>query len=285
MHLHLRPNLHSPLVSAQFGNCLIDQLTDVDDMDELPIDLSTTTTAGQLELCVEPTQSSGSHQYSSKSSSLLATGIILRHASRCPARYAIRQLGPIPQNLADKQVRIAAAVLPIHHQTGHLLLTRRTESLRIFPGCWVFPGGAVDEHEELITAAAREVLEETGLTCSDLKPLCAWESCWPTESMPVDHPRAHHLLLFYTATVVGNLRLQAMECDAAIWLSPEQVNWLQTRHAEPDGVVEVFDETGSCFNLPGDQMHGAYPNATGKGTAKGHLFALEQYAKLQRSVK
>lgn len=39
---------------------------------------------------------------------------------------------------------------------------------------WEIPGGKVDEGESLESAATRECLEETGIACSDLKPLISF---------------------------------------------------------------------------------------------------------------
>lgn len=95
-----------------------------------------------------------------------------------------------------------------------VLITRRSEALRSFPGCWVLPGGHWEAGETLEATAAREVrckarggdvrgrvwseadvavaalwvrdggaqvLEETGLSLAeeDLTPLAMWESNYP----------------------------------------------------------------------------------------------------------
>jgi 8-oxo-dGTP pyrophosphatase MutT (NUDIX family) len=44
-----------------------------------------------------------------------------------------------------------------------VLLFKRSESSSKFPGWWTIPGGHIDETEDAITAAAREVKEETGI--------------------------------------------------------------------------------------------------------------------------
>jgi ADP-ribose pyrophosphatase len=58
-------------------------------------------------------------------------------------------------------------------QRGRVLLTRQYRYL-IDGYSWEIPGGKVDKGETPETAAVRECIEETGVRCSDLKPLVAY---------------------------------------------------------------------------------------------------------------
>ncbi|QSQ27890.1 NUDIX hydrolase [Pyxidicoccus parkwayensis] len=64
------------------------------------------------------------------------------------------------------------------------------------PVGWALPGGFVDEGEALHTAAAREALEETGLTVKLLEQFF-------TYSDPKRDPRQHTISTVYLATAEG----------------------------------------------------------------------------------
>ena len=50
---------------------------------------------------------------------------------------------------------------------GKVLMHKRAESKKKFPGYWIGPGGHVDENEDVLTTALREVKEETGVILSE----------------------------------------------------------------------------------------------------------------------
>ena len=52
-------------------------------------------------------------------------------------------------------------------KNGQVLLFKRSENAKKFPGFWIGPGGHIDEHEDALTAAIREVVEETGIAVDE----------------------------------------------------------------------------------------------------------------------
>lgn len=61
-------------------------------------------------------------------------------------------------------VKIVAETYISHD--GKILMQKRSNSSKRFPGFWAGPGGHVDEGEDVLTAAIREVKEEAGVEIS-----------------------------------------------------------------------------------------------------------------------
>jgi len=64
-------------------------------------------------------------------------------------------------------IRLVAKVVLVRE--GKVLLMRRGMTDKRRPGQWDLPGGAVDEDEDINSAAARETQEEAGITVDPLK--------------------------------------------------------------------------------------------------------------------
>lgn len=77
---------------------------------------------------------------------------------------------------------------------GHVLLIER--GWDPFEGMWALPGGHVDPGETSLTAAARELAEETGITV----PVSALQQVG-TFDAPGRDPRGRYVTVAYTATL------------------------------------------------------------------------------------
>jgi 8-oxo-dGTP diphosphatase len=104
--------------------------------------------------------------------------------------------------------KVAAAVLV--EREGKVLLVQR--SIEPERGKWSLPAGFVDAEEDPREAAVRECLEETGL---DVRITGLFDVLYGRE-----HPRGAHILIVYTAQIVGG-ELQARDdADAAAFFDP-----------------------------------------------------------------
>ena len=95
----------------------------------------------------------------------------------------------------------------LFHRSGNrlevLLIKRAREP---FKGLWAFPGGFVDKNESLEDAAARELLEETGLTQIRLEQIGAFGD-------PGRDPRGHTVSVIFASIV--DRRIEAIAADDA----------------------------------------------------------------------
>jgi len=70
------------------------------------------------------------------------------------------------------------ALIAAFNSQGQILLLQRPESAHC-GGLWSFPGGKVEARESPLTAARRELIEETGLTGSDWRMLGSHRHVYP----------------------------------------------------------------------------------------------------------
>jgi 8-oxo-dGTP diphosphatase len=89
-----------------------------------------------------------------------------------------------------------------------LLIQRRNPP---FKGAWALPGGFVNANEPLDRAAARELMEETGITGVPLEQLAAYGD-------PGRDPRGHTVsVVFYSFVVAGAQPVAADDAADADW--------------------------------------------------------------------
>ena len=96
----------------------------------------------------------------------------------------------------------------VNGQKEILLIQRKNEP---FKNQWALPGGFVDNHEDLITAARRELEEETSVKVFDLQQI-------KTYGNPYRDPRGYMVSVAYLATV--DATIQATAADDA-----KEVKW------------------------------------------------------------
>ncbi len=105
--------------------------------------------------------------------------------------------------------KVAAAVLI--EWDGRVLLVRRTNEP--FRGLWTLPAGFVNGGEDPAEAAARECLEETGLTVHVTHVLDVIAGR--------EHNRGADFIIVYHAEVISGALLAADDADAAEWFARE----------------------------------------------------------------
>lgn len=85
-------------------------------------------------------------------------------------------------------------------------------------GCWQFPGGHLEFNESIEACAAREILEETGITIKNLRLTTFTNDIFKQE-------HKHYVTLFVLADYDAGI-VQVKEpdkCDEWGWFSPEDL--------------------------------------------------------------
>lgn len=103
--------------------------------------------------------------------------------------------------------KVAAAVLI--EQDGRVLLVRRVNEP--FRGMWTLPAGFVNGGEDPAEAAARECLEETGLSVRITRVLDVISG--------KEHERGADFIIVYHAEVISGELVPADDADAAEWFT------------------------------------------------------------------
>lgn len=107
--------------------------------------------------------------------------------------------------------KVAAAVLV--EKDGRVLLARRVNEP--FRGMWTLPAGFINGGEDPAEAAARECLEETGLSVRVTQVL---------EIIPGrEHPRGADFVIVYRAEVLGGELKPDDDADAVEWFGRDEL--------------------------------------------------------------
>ena len=232
-------------------------------------------------------------------------------ATVCPT--TIKKIDPNSEHYRKKPfTQLAVVGLVLDSPRGeHVLLTRRPSHMRSFPGAWVLPGGGFDPgagDASLKDALQREIQEETGLSLSQqqheddengIRPLCLWESCYPTDPHAPGPIRAHHMVVFFKAVCekqqgmfdkssIGTtatkaftsgpqrtppLQLQESEVDSALWLSVEDFQHVlkhmnesgESKGSSPNSstLQSSLDKPISIYNSDGSIVQGSLQTLVG----------------------
>ncbi|XP_018019850.1 uncharacterized protein LOC108676300 [Hyalella azteca] len=184
---------------------------------------------------------------------------VLEHPPFCCAhRISPKDFTALPLDDKQRGVDVGVAVL-LESSDERILITRRAQHMRTFPGVWVPPGGHIEDGESIIEAGMREVFEETALrlvkgkhpesvflqlpnedgssqdmsneiTNEDSNINCyrvlgLWESCFPPV-LYAGTPKRQHLV-YYLHVLVSqrsediepHIKLERSEVGASTWLN------------------------------------------------------------------
>ena len=144
--------------------------------------------------------------------------------SRCGARFnyeerfgKVRPVCPQCGWIHFVDPKVAAAVLI--EQNRRVLLVRRANEP--FRGLWTLPAGFINGGEDPAEAAARECLEETGLSVRVIRILDIISG--------KEHPRGADFTIIYQAEILSGELMPEDDADAVEWFAREQLPALAFR--------------------------------------------------------
>ena len=111
-----------------------------------------------------------------------------------------------------------AAVLAVLIRDGKVLLVRRANPPDA--GLWGFPGGKIEPGETILAAAARELLEETGVAALPVEAFAALDMFDTAADGAV---RAHFVLIAVLCDFVSGAPLAADDAAEAGWYPLDHV--------------------------------------------------------------
>jgi len=129
--------------------------------------------------------------------------------------------------------RVGVSVL-CHHD-GRALLVKRGQPP--FEGHWSLPGGLVELGETLHDAAARELLEETGVTAELGAPVETFDSIQRDDTGTVI---THFILTVFAGAYTGGTAEAGDDAAALDWLRPEDLESLPTTPGTPERVRRML---------------------------------------------
>jgi 8-oxo-dGTP diphosphatase len=118
-----------------------------------------------------------------------------------------------------------------------LLVRRATEPLR---GEWSVPGGALELGEKLRDGAAREALEETGLTIEVGEVLDVFDSIFPDAD---GRPEYHYVLIDFLCRPLSGEAIAGSDVSEVQWVTEADLDRLGLRPSIAQVIRKAFSVT------------------------------------------
>lgn len=122
------------------------------------------------------------------------------------------------------KIFVTVDIIAIDYTGEKILLIERKNNP--FKGMWALPGGFVDENEDLVDAAHRELKEETSIEVETLIQVGAF-------GKPGRDPRQHTVSVAFTGKASSNAKVQAADdAKEARWFDRNKLPNLAFDHAD-----------------------------------------------------
>ncbi len=155
--------------------------------------------------------------------------------------FADSYLGRLRSLVGPRLLLVPGARIVIENEAGEILLQKRSDL-----GVWGLPGGNAEPGEDLISVVTREVLEETGLSVSDVEPYgFGGNPALETIQFPNGDKCQFFVLNFFTRRFQGGLVISDGESLDLKWFSPKLLPDLLPNMRASIVSYELFKDTGT----------------------------------------
>ncbi len=155
--------------------------------------------------------------------------------------FANSYLGRLRALVGSRLLLVPGARIVLENEAGEILLQRRSDL-----GIWGLPGGNAEAGEDLVSVVKREVLEETGLSVSDVKAFgFGGNPTLETIQFPNGDKCQFFVLNFFTTKFHGELAISDDESLDLAWFSPKSLPDLLPNMKASIVSYQIFKETGA----------------------------------------
>lgn len=158
-----------------------------------------------------------------------------------------------PQVIIKNRYQVVPRSIIFLVTEGKVLLQKGSPDKKVFPGFYNGVGGHIERGEDVLTGAKRELMEETGLSCSDLRF---------TGTVAIDVTEAEGILLFVFLGTQISGQLTGSSEGSLYWVDITKFNMLPLVEDVPELVANSLLSINS-----GKLFFGKYQyNETGNRT-------------------
>ena len=154
--------------------------------------------------------------------------------------FADSYLGQLRKLVGTRLLLVPGARAIIEDKDGRILLQHRSDFRT-----WGLPGGCAEPGEDLTAIVVREVLEETGLKITNVKPFgFSSEPGLETFQFPNGDKCQFFVMNYVTRTYTGSLQMLDGESLALDWFSPDDLPDMLPNMRASVAAYQEFCRTG-----------------------------------------
>lgn len=149
-------------------------------------------------------------------------------------------MGKNPQKVLEGRYQVVPRSIILLVKGDQVLLQKAAQNKKIFPGYYNGIGGHIERNEDVLAGAERELLEEAGIVCHDLRM---------AGSIMIDVTEFTGILLFVFTGSHTSGELRGSDEGSLHWVSIDQLDRIDVVDDIPELISHVRDfiNSGKLF--------------------------------------